>query len=749
MQAFAVGGINLIAAFALLSPVAPAWGQDLPAGLDKLIDKQKTGGKQEKTADGKPKMGLKEPACNNEECQKLWNEIRDVLEIWYAQQASPSSSNSDIAKLKDAMGVTHAEYGEVQTKKAKLKKSDPDKFGDKNKTEKHLKALTDKYAKCQKPCPQEAAKANRQEDCIIVLQYNETEKSVETAIANNTAVNEDFLGGAHALAAKLELDPKKIKIVGPKGDLISAIESYASDGICCKSLSIFGHGTPLSGALMLPYTMSDGPVGAPNNTLGGDVEMTHNAEARKEYAKKKLDQLRQAIKKNCPDPTQTVTFYSCFVGEKNGLAKQLSELGISTAGYSGSCTFPKDKDTNEYLLPEGKHGAEATKFPALGGGGGEFKKPERLRRREPGRPFGETISYVHTAIDSEKWCEYRDGVATQTALITTDQDGPSTEISEEATTVGVTTTQLETGSQETSAETQSQIDQSQAAVDQAQGADIGATVSERKVSEPASEDAPPDQSNETQPADTPKEKPGEEPATPTVSDPSSPSTPATSEDSQQPAEPESSIPDTIFVKAKTAVLEGTETGSPLENQVVKLLPAEEPDLPGNDETKEANDTGFDKDPVECMTGADGACQMQVPVEDRPVYDLPSEEASGRSYRVDYDLLNNSGGVAETTGNQSESFKADNLDGAQVAYEEFQIGNRTFVRIIYKSPDGVEDDFDEKFTPIFAESYEEDYCRDKQPGPPLGMQPQSFAAINHELPEAHIRIELGLPAGAAP
>ncbi len=54
-------------------------------------------------------------------------------------------------------------------------------------------------------------------------------------------------------------------------------------------------------------------------------------------------------------------------------------------------------------------------------------------------------------------------------------------------------------------------------------------------------------------------------------------------------------------------------------------------------------------------------------------------------------------------------------------------------------------FDE-FKPKFGESYEEDYCRDKEPGPPLGFQPSTFSALNRDLPEA--RIELG-PAAARP
>ncbi len=106
--------VLLTLAIALLH--GPAWGQDFPAGFEKLIDKQKTGEKQEKTSDGKAKMGLNDPECNNEQCKMLWSEIRDVLEIWHAYKASPSSSAADVKDIKKALGVDHAGYGNIQTR---------------------------------------------------------------------------------------------------------------------------------------------------------------------------------------------------------------------------------------------------------------------------------------------------------------------------------------------------------------------------------------------------------------------------------------------------------------------------------------------------------------------------------------------------------------------------------------------------------------------------------------------------------
>jgi hypothetical protein len=80
-------------------------------------------------------LGLKDPVCNNEQCNALWNQIRDALEIWYVHKATPSTPPHDIEKLKTSLGVDHKGYGAIQTQKAKLKKSDPDKFGDAGKIE--------------------------------------------------------------------------------------------------------------------------------------------------------------------------------------------------------------------------------------------------------------------------------------------------------------------------------------------------------------------------------------------------------------------------------------------------------------------------------------------------------------------------------------------------------------------------------------------------------------------------------------
>jgi hypothetical protein len=77
-------------------------------------------------------------------------------------------------------------------------------------------------------------------------------------------------------------------------------------------------------------------------------------------------------------------------------------------------------------------------------------------------------------------------------------------------------------------------------------------------------------------------------------------------------------------------------------------------------------------------------------------------------------------------------------------DEIRIGDRVFVRVAVDVPANMKfsprESFDRPGT-----HYEDDYCRDKQPGPPLGSQPDSMSALNQELPGAAIMV--GAAGGA--
>ena len=385
---------------------------------------------------------------------------------------------------------------------------------------------------------------------------------------------------------------------------------------------------------------------------------------------------------------------------------------------------------------------EVKEVEGRGGGGQPGEKPgsKPLRRWTPLFPESWKIS---TGTDGETWCTYGDGNGEETSIALTDENGVSVDelietLDSELEQVATLLESMPPAPPETPRPTEDVTTPSEQPP-------VTETVPEKPTTPPetpTTTEKVPEQP--TTPPETPPtaEKPPEKPTTP-------PETPPVTEN--VPEEPTSEIPDTIFVKAKEEVLEGHPPGNPIENQVVKLFPPEEPALPGTGETKEASDTGFDKDPVECMTGAAGDCEMQIPPEDRAEYDLPDTGEIPAHYRADYDLPKDSGGVAETTGKPGEpDVTKGTPDGAEVATEAFNIGERSFIRFVYEQVFGLDHNFEEQFKPLFGDAYEEDYCRDKQPGPPLGNHPPSYSALNRDLPQATIKFGQAVPGhGDAP
>jgi len=249
------------------------------------------------------------------------------------------------------------------------------------------------------------------------------------------------------------------------------------------------------------------------------------------------------------------------------------------------------------------------------------------------------------------------------------------------------------------------------------------------------------------PAHAPPSTPGTTPPTtdtppPTASAPPT-NTPTTTDAPPVPVTPPTAdtppqIPDTIFVKANEAVLEGGQTGSELQNQTVKLVFAK-PDLPDTAQNKTAQDTGFDRDPAQCTTGASGECKIQVHPDDRPLYELASSGAKPSHYRLDLNLLKHSGAVAETTGKAKPDLNNATPAGGKLAASEFNIGNRKFTRLGIDQPHGGGDNF-AAFSRVLGTNAETDYCRTKKPGPPLGLEPRSLGALNHELPEVALKLD---------
>jgi hypothetical protein len=198
-------------------------------------------------------------------------------------------------------------------------------------------------------------------------------------------------------------------------------------------------------------------------------------------------------------------------------------------------------------------------------------------------------------------------------------------------------------------------------------------------------------------------------------------------------------PVTIFIKASESVLDGSQTGEPIQGQIVKLVFKDKPALPTTTESRAAMDKGFDKPAPQCTTASDGQCKVEVPAEDRALYALNDTPRTGGkptiNYRLAVNVMKHAGGVADTTGRQTPN----DITGNGVTAELFKIGNRTFMRLGFNTPSGVSDDLIEKYRGLLGVPVEVDICLIKEPGPPLGSEPVSYSAINQELPASMIRL----------
>jgi hypothetical protein len=200
---------------------------------------------------------------------------------------------------------------------------------------------------------------------------------------------------------------------------------------------------------------------------------------------------------------------------------------------------------------------------------------------------------------------------------------------------------------------------------------------------------------------------------------------------------------TIYIKASEAVLEGGQTGEPIQGQVVKLVMRDKPALPTTTNDRTTADTGFDKPAPQCTTDADGQCKVDVPAEDRPLYAMSQTPRIGgkpvNNFRLAINLMQHTGGIAETTGRSVPSLRGSMTTG-KLTTEPVKIGNRTFLRLGFNTPYGATGDLAEQFSKLLGVPVEIDICLVKEPGPPLGSeQPASYEAINQELPHAAINL----------
>jgi len=242
---------------------------------------------------------------------------------------------------------------------------------------------------------------------------------------------------------------------------------------------------------------------------------------------------------------------------------------------------------------------------------------------------------------------------------------------------------------------------------------------------------------------------------------------------------------TIIFKVTETVLQGGSQGEETKTVMAKFT-APEPALPKTGQTKTAKaklDTGHDRSPVTCNTGADGRCKAQIPADEREIYGLPalpravglqdktaadadndpllefvkaySAIEASQNFGVELPPAKNTGMVIQSGPAKPNlallaAALADLPPGVQVQKSDFKIGDKTYTRVAFTGPDKSTAEAARKFADRLGKDAQIDQCGEKAPGPPLGMMPVSFSALNSELPQTTVDLRKSVRAeGAAP
>jgi hypothetical protein len=443
-----------------------------------------------------------------------------------------------------------------------------------------------------------------------------------------------------------------------------------------------------------------------------------------------LDSMKAAA---CPEKP-VVHFQGCWSASGgSSIAAEVNSIGgFETTGYTGQCDFPKGKDDqgkDYWESPRPMEKSTEKTFPAPTDDGSMLiipGVPGTNREQYAGLiPGGFTPGYFASysrpsfATDGTTYCTFGEGTGTPGYATAANDSGDSLP----ASYVEASTTQDTTPGGTKIAKADGASPPNDPA-----GKPTGEGV--RPKSTGTSTAQPPPEQPKAPPSDPPRPATNDNPPPATTTD-----APPTTTDTPQV---------TIFIKASEAVLDGSQTGEPIQGQIVKLVIKEKPALPTTPESRTAMDKGFDKPAPQCTTGSDGQCKVAVPAEDRALYalnDAPRNTGKpANNYRLSVNVMKHSGGVAETTGKQTPN----DITGSGVTAEVFKIGNRTFMRLVFNRPTDVTDDLIEKYRALLGIPVEVDICLIKEPGPPLGSEPVSYGAINQELPASVIRLR---PASA--
>jgi hypothetical protein len=245
-------------------------------------------------------------------------------------------------------------------------------------------------------------------------------------------------------------------------------------------------------------------------------------------------------------------------------------------------------------------------------------------------------------------------------------------------------------------------------------------------------------------------QPANNPPPPTATDNPPPSatttdntpTPTTTDNPPPALTTDDTIHVTIFIKATQEVVTGGQTGQPIGGQVVKLI-FDTPNFPSTQDQKTSDDVGYDKPAPQTSTDANGQGQIVVSNDDKPTFGLTQSVTSGGKpvshFSVSLNMLKHDGAVGELTGHTMPDLKATLVPNGNFIAEKVQIGSHTYVRIGANTPYGTIDNLIDTFSKLLGIKLVVDICIIKEPGPPLGKEPESYGALNNDLPQASVVI----------
>ena len=212
-------------------------------------------------------------------------------------------------------------------------------------------------------------------------------------------------------------------------------------------------------------------------------------------------------------------------------------------------------------------------------------------------------------------------------------------------------------------------------------------------------------------------------STPDEDDDDDPSDTPTEEDGDDPRD----VPVTIHVKARASVMEGGNQASEVGGQTIRLLTPETTNPPLPLEGNQRDDREYDGDPLQCQTDEEGDCQIMV--DTGTMFGLGMNAFGNMGFQLasDYTM------EVETPDRESQIISTSSplsqediagltgaaVTGDEITVTELNLSSGLSYRLDYGLKAGYAWD---DYIDTNIEYVEDNVCRDKQPGPPLGWTP---------------------------